>query len=155
MVLTGREAAAVAQEPGVEQVEVTLSDEVWEGRFEVNVEVGSTALRNPAEREQKYKDLFLTLFPMSLELMQTGINLNYQKMLELWFEAAGVVDLDSMVQGNQAALGAVGPDGALGGGVPGLGGLDEGQPNFDGAGPPLGNLDELNTGALPPLTAQG
>jgi hypothetical protein len=155
MVLTGREAAAVAQEPGVEQVEVTLSDEVWEGRFEVNVEVGSTALRNPAEREQKYKDLFLTLFPMSLELMQTGINLNYQKMLELWFEAAGVDDLDSMFQGNQAALGAVGPDGALGGGVPGLGGLDEGQPNFDGAGPPLGNLDELNTGALPPLTAQG
>ena len=157
MVLTGREAAAVAQEPGAQQVEVTLSDEVWEGRFEVNVEVGSTELRNPAEREQKYKDLFLTLFPMSLELMQTGINLNYQKMLELWFEAAGVDDLDSMFQGNQAALGAVGPGGdALGGGEQlGLGGLAEGQPNFDGAGPPLGKLDESNTGLFPPLTAQG
>ena len=158
LVLTGREAQTVAQDPLAGSVELTLDDETWVGRFEVMVEVGSTELRNPAEREQKYKDLFLTLFPLSMELMQQGIGLNYQKMLELWFEAAGIEDLDSMFQGNSTAAGTVDPElaGLPGGeGAAGLGGLDEGTPNFDAAGPPLGMLDESNTGSLPPLTAQG
>jgi len=159
MVLTGREAQEVSGEADASSVNLTLGDETWQGRFEVFVEIGSTMLRNPAEREQKYKDLFLTLFPLSPDLQQTGISLNYRKMLELWFEAAGVDDLDAMFSGNATGTGidAGGLDPELlaqleGGqaGAQGLG-LGPGTPNLDGAGPPLG-LDETNTGTLPPLT---
>ena len=160
MVLTGREAQEVSGEADASSVQLTLGDETWVGRFEVFVEIGSTMLRNPAEREQKYKDLFLTLFPLSPDLEQSGIQLNYRKMLELWFEAAGVDDLDAMFQGNQAAAGGLDPNllAQLEGGQagpPGLGGppgIGPGTPNFDGAQPPLGGLSEANTGALPPLT---
>jgi hypothetical protein len=164
MVLTGREAQEVSGEAGASAVNLTLGDETWVGRFEVFVEIGSTMLRNPAEREQKYKDLFLTLFPLNQELTQTGITLNFRKMIELWLEAAGVDDLDAMFQGNatgtgiddagldpellaQLEGGQAGPEGL--GGPPGIG---PGTPNFAGAAPPLGGLDEINTGALPPLT---
>ena len=160
MVLTGREAQEVSGEADASAVSLTLGDETWVGRFEVFVEIGSTMLRNPAEREQKYKDLFLTLFPIQQELTQTGISLNYRKMLELWFEAAGVDDLDAMFSGNATGTGIddAGLDPALldqlQGGQAGPQGLGQGPgtPNFDGAQPPLGGLDELNTGALPPLT---
>ncbi len=159
MVLTGREAQEVSGEADASSVELTLGDETWVGRFEVFVEIGSTMLRNPAEREQKYKDLFLTLFPIQQELTQTGITLNYRKMLELWFEAAGVDDLDAMFQGNATGTGIddAGLDPELlaqleGGQAGGQGlGLGPGTPNFDGAQPPPA-LSEANTGALPPLT---
>jgi hypothetical protein len=158
MVLTGREAQEVSGDANAASVNLTLNDETWVGRFEVFVEIGSTMLRNPAEREQKYKDLFLTLFPLFQELGAVGIQLNYRKMLELWFEAAGVDDLDAMFQGNATGTGGLDPGllaGLPGGeaGLPaGAGGLPPGAPNFDGAGPPLGALDESNTGTLPPLT---
>ena len=158
MVLTGREAQEVSGDPTAAAVNLTLNDETWVGRFEVHVEIGSTMLRNPAEREQKYKDMFMTLFPMFQELGAVGIQLNFRKMLELWFEAAGVDDLDAMFAGNATGTGGVGPDplGGLPGGEAGLpggaGGQLPGIPNFDGAGPPLGGIDENNAGTLPPLT---
>lgn len=149
LVLTGRQAQQVSGDPLTASLKLTPDAEMWGvGKFEVFVEVGSTELRNPAEREQKYKDLFLTLFPQFEALQMMGIQVNFQKILELWFEAAGVEDLEAMFgQGTQPPM--MSPDMMMGaeGAVPGLA---PGQPNFDGAAPPIG-IDELNSGMLPPV----
>lgn len=102
LVLTGKEAQAVAQVSGeadlssVESVRLSPDDALFDGVYEVFVEQGSTELRNPVMREQKYREMAKMLVGMAPVLSQVGVQLNYRKVFELYFEAAGVDDIDGM-----------------------------------------------------------
>lgn len=105
MILTGKEAQAVAQADdeigdasAVTQVMITPDRGLFAGRYEVFVEQGSTELRNPVMREQKYREMLAMLVEQAPVVVQFGVNLNLQKAYELYFEAAGVDDINSMFQ---------------------------------------------------------
>lgn len=180
LILTGKEAQAVAavdmqgdpnaRPSDVDTVRIEPSSELFKGNYEVFVEQGSTELRNPQMREQKYREMTETLVNMAPVLQQLGVTINYQKSFELWFEAAGIDDLDGMFQAPQAPPPppqVPAPGGGAGGGLPSgmtpemmqglppevaaqaqamLAGSGEGQP-----GPPTDTLGPENTGALPPI----
>lgn len=124
MILTGREAQAVfaaekqgqasqgmdisAQPPAeaVVDAEFNLGSEIWKGTFEVFVRKYSTELRNPVAKEQKYKEMFTILLQAAPQLAEMGATVpNITKVMELWLEAAGIDDIDSILQPseNQAA----------------------------------------------------
>lgn len=125
LILTGREAQAVyaaeqqglannpAQpQPGlppapeeavsseqVVDVEMHMTSEVWKGTYEVFVKQYSTELRNPVLKEQKYREMFSTILQGAPIMQQLGIQVpNLQKIMELWFEAAGIDDVDALLQ---------------------------------------------------------
>lgn len=69
---------------------------VWVGTYEVLVEQASTELRSPIIREQKFKDMAFELIQFQPALAEQGIRLDLRKILTLWFEAAGIDDVDGM-----------------------------------------------------------
>ena len=120
LILTGREAQAVyaAEQQGlaaqgtdisgdpapetVVDAEVKLSSEIWKGTYEVFVKQYSTELRNPVLKEQKYREMFMALMQAAPAMQQLGMQPpNLNKVLELWLEAAGVDDIDSVLQPSQ------------------------------------------------------
>jgi hypothetical protein len=125
----------------------------------VFVERGSTELRNPLFKEQKYKEMFMVLLQAAPMLGQMGVPINIKRIMEMWLEAAGVDDIDGifeqqMAQDPQmAALLAQYGGGAQGGGGPaGLGGpnsQEPGVPNTFGVGPPGEAITSSNSGILP------
>jgi len=134
-------------------VTLTPSEEIFEGRYEVEVEQGSTELRNPIFREQKFREMAVELVNMSPVLQQSGITVNLRKALERWFEAAGIADIEGMFD----AAGGLPPEimAQLQGGqqgAPNGAGLvpSPGQPNIDAAQPPIAALTAGNTGQNPP-----
>lgn len=157
-------ARAVKAEAGLSDVIMTPTEEIFVGVYEVEVESGSTEMRSPAFKEQKFREMAQSLVGMSQALQMSGVNINYRKVFELWFEAAGITDVEGMFQdaqtapGMPAAPGAPGPAGVppemaalLGGGPPGGIQPGEGQPNLQTAQAPQAPITSENTGALAPV----
>lgn len=145
----------------VESVTVKPSAEFFVGEYIVEVEQGSTEMRNPVFKEQKYRELATELVNMSPGLAQMGVQVNLRKVLEMWFEAAGIADVEGMFEAApQAAPGMMpGMDPAAAGGVDPMAGMlgaigpqgtPAGMPNIGGVGAPTDPLTEANTGMMPP-----
>lgn len=169
MVVTGRDAQEMAaneqdEDPSsVIEGELTMDAQVFEGEYEVFVETGSTEMTNPRFREEKYKDMFLTLLQAAPILMQLGQQPpNLSKVLELWLEAAGIENIDTVLQPDQgmqqammqqqmmAQMGGAEEGGDPNQTVPGLGQTAPGQPEPGNVGPPMAQPSADNTGAIPP-----
>lgn len=170
MYVTGREAEKLARaagmQPGMDAM-ITPTPELFNGTYTVEVERGSTELRNPQIKSQKMRDMVTIMLNATPILMQLGIPFNMQEMLELWFEAEGIEDVDAlfemgpdqqtlqdmmMLQQAQAmAGGAAGgaPTGAPGEGVAG-GKTPPGAPSPQTATPPMDAISSQNSGTLPP-----
>jgi hypothetical protein len=143
-----QQAAAAGE--NVQGIDVVPSEEIFVGEYEVEVEPNSTELRNPVFREQKYREMALALTQNVPILSQMGVTINLRKAYELWFEAAGIADIEGMFRSPQAALQQQQP--GLPPGPPGAGGVapEEGLPSLPNAEAPLAALTAGNTGALPP-----
>lgn len=142
---------------------INPAPEIWIGTYEVLVEQSSTELRNPVMREQKYRGIVMDLLNATPVLAQQGVILDIKKLLMLWFEAAGIDDVDSLFAPTPAP--SVDPrvnvqlEGELDesgiGGI--LSGLDpaifEGLGGFGGeeGGVPLDAIGPENSGILEPI----
>ena len=130
---------------------LTLGPDIFVGVYQVEVVQNSTELRNPIFKEQKYREMAQALTSAAPALAQQGVMLNLRKVYELWFEAAGIQDVDDLFiaqQGGMPAAPPMAPPAAGGGGpLPGM-------PNLAGLGAPDELLSALNTGALPPEAQQ-
>lgn len=152
LILTGRDAQAVLAAEGqptdpaaVSGARLTPGAGLFEGSYEVFVVQGSTELRNPVLREQKYKEMFNMFMQYGQQLQQAGVQVNMRKITELWLDAAGVDDIDEILASAEAQPQAGEPQ-APGGGLMAMGG-GEGpmQP-----GPPTNLPSPENSGMLPP-----
>lgn len=126
---------------------VSPSPDIFVGEYEVDVEQHSTELRNPVLKEQKAREMATTLLQMAPMLAQLGVTLNYKRLLEDWFEKAGVDDVEGL-------LGAAPEQGGVGA-PPSPAGVTEPAPS-QGSPPPslqdpsqMGALNSTNTGQLP------
>jgi hypothetical protein len=123
-------------------------------------------LRNPKFKEQKYKEMFMTILQAYPLLVQAGVPVNLKRVIEMWLEAAGVDDVDSVLlnapidsMGMQALAQAPGDNqleqlvqGSQGGqGPQGLAGITAqtpGAPNSFGVQPPAEEANPDNSGML-------
>jgi len=149
----GEVQAALDGGVGVQGVVASPGPEIFVGEYSVEVESGSTEMRNPIFKEQKWREMANSLVAMAPQLQQLGVQLNLRKVLEMWFEAAGIADVEGMFEA--AAQGGMGlpPElEAIMGGGHGQhgGGTPEGDANIAGVQPPGDPLTALNTGAMPP-----
>lgn len=177
MVLTGREAQRVAraeQDPDPNTVmegSLILSEDLFHGEYEVFVETGSTEMRSPRFREEKYKDMVMTLAQVAPLLQQLGQPIpNIAKVMELWLEASGIEDLEAvlgpepqqmMQQMQQMGQPGAEQAGAVPAGLPpelagmmGGGsmptGPQPGAPNQGNTAPPAAPVSEENSGIIAP-----
>jgi hypothetical protein len=169
MFISGKEAEQLnrsqGNDPQAGPVILTPNPEVFEGRYRVEVERGSTELRNPQVRAQQLMQMTQMMMGATEVLQQYGIPFNLKKMLEMWFEAEGIKDVEALfepdeAQEQSAALaqqqreadiaatqaGAAGGGGGVGG-PGGPAGTPEGTPNLN-AGPPqdLIKVDRIDRG---------
>lgn len=173
--LTGRDAQLVARSlPPEEQVDemgepidpmsvsqavVTPSPDIFIGTYEVLVEQSSTELRSPAMREEKYRGLVMDLLGALPILGQMGVQLDIRKLLVLWFEAAGIDDVEGLfVGGLPPELGGTGQSMDMTGAAPGQDPLAMLQELATGMSPDevppelvMGQFDDENTGMLPTI----
>lgn len=129
-------------------------DDIFVGLYEVQVETGSTELRNPLFKEQKFREMATTLTQMAPALQQMGVPLNLRKVFEMWFDAAGITDVEGMFE--QAAAPPMPPQlGQMAGAGAPPGGRQpfQDQPQLGSVGPPSAPVDESNSGTLPPELA--
>ena len=160
MIITGRDAQAlgaagavngVAPQQANQLAAVSIDPsanegEMWRGEYQVFVERSSTELRDPLIREQKYRQLFVDITQMLPVLQAQGINPDLRKLLELWLEAAGVDDFESIFgtaappQRSPEQLSAI----AQGGNA--LGGQAAGLPAPGNQGPPAEPVSAENSG---------
>jgi len=169
MFITGREAEKLNRATGEDELatDVILEPipEMFEGRYEVRVERGSTELRNPEVKANQLKDMTVMMLSALPVMKQEGIFFNLQRLMEMWFEAEGIDDVDALFepseeqqermaidlqrQQNEAAnAGATG--GAGGGDVVGGTRTQPGQPRAATTGAPSAPPDESNSGILGP-----
>lgn len=152
LILTGRDAQAVLAAEGqpadpnmVAGARLTPGAGMFDGTYEVFVEQGSTELRNPVLREQKYKEMFSILMGAQPTLAQQGIRIDMRKVVELWLDAAGVDDIDAIL-----ASGEMGPPQQQGPQMQG-GMLAQGMGSVGAAaGPPTAPITAENSGIMPP-----
>lgn len=109
-----------------------LGPEEFEGEYEVMVEQASTELRSPAMRAQQYRDMLETLAALA---PQTGVQVNFKHLMEMWLEAEGIKDVEAMFDVAAPMMPAGDPMAALAG----MGGMD-----------PMVGQDPSNTGMLAP-----
>lgn len=146
--LTGREAETVARADDPSQVGndviVRPGPDIWRGTYEVEVERASTELRNPTMRAEKWRAMFHDLVESAPTLRELGVTPNIRKVMEMWFEAAGVQDPDAMfIEGGQA-----GPPVPLGEEPPATGEGTGLPPNEIPPDASMGAFSEENTGTL-------
>lgn len=167
--LTGRDAEAVLRASGEDVYDeegkpldskLRPIPSLFAGTYEVFVERGSTELRSPRFKEQKFKEMFMILIQNAPILGQLGISLNYKRALELWLEAAGVDDIDGLFE--EQALMDPNVQGLLDqfGGQPDQQQADQatipglfqqpGEPNSFAINPPQQNIDENNSNIIAP-----
>jgi hypothetical protein len=162
MFVSGREAErlnrAVGEDPTQGGVLLTPNPEVFKGRYRVEVERGSTELRNPQVKAQQLMQMTQLMLGATPILQQLGIPFNMKQLLVDWFEAEGLKDVDryfeadeqqAMMQQlalqerqNQVAAAAQGTGGE-GGGAP------AGTPNRGTTMPPTDMINPSNSGMLP------
>lgn len=133
-----------------QQAELRPTEEMFIGEYEVFVESNSTELRNPVFKEQKFREMAQALTGAAPALQQLGMSLNLRKVYELWFEAAGVSDIEGMFEEQQPPQVPAGQPGL--GGPPGAEQLP-GVPNLAAAEAPLDGITPDNSGALPQVPA--
>lgn len=169
--VTGREAERINRAIGAENpmtdIIFTPTPEIFEGRYEVRVERGSTELRNPMVRAQQLQGIVSVMLNATPLLMQMGVPFNIQKLLALWLETEGIEDVDAyfemtedqsamqelslmerlmQMSGAQAGMGgASGSPDFAGGFLPA-----PGQPNTQGLGGPQEAPTPENSGMLAP-----
>jgi len=171
MFISGKEAEqlnrASGNDPQAGPVILTPNPEIFDGRYRVEVERGSTELRNPQVRAQQLMQMTQMMMGATEVLQQYGIPFNLKRMLEMWFEAEGIKDVDALfepdaAQAQSAALaqqqreadiaatqaGAAQGAGGAAGGPGGPSGTPEGTPNLN-AGPPQDLINPANSGMLP------
>ncbi len=168
MYVTGREAERLNRATGQENIETDVAlvptDEIFVGTYEIRVERGSTELRNPQVKAAQLKDITVMMLSALPTLKQEGIFFNLQRLMEMWFEAEGIDDVDALFepsdeqiermqidlerQQNEAA-GAAGPGGG-GEGVVSGGRTAPGQPRSATTQPPDALPSPENSGLLPP-----
>lgn len=170
MYLTGEEAVAALVAGGEDIYDETgnVNDALlvpvpalFQGKYEVFVQAGSTELRNPAVKEQKMHKLVTTLTSAYPLLVQAGVIPDLARAYRLWFESLGIVDTNALLNSPQAVqsyeqqmiaqllLGG----GAAGDPAGGMGGSQAdsiGQPNAAGAAPPQAMPAPSNSGMQPP-----
>jgi hypothetical protein len=168
LILTGRDAQAVtaATDPSADLAKVigarlTPNAEMFDGTYEVFVEQGSTELRNPEVREQKYLGMVQTLLSAQPVLLQLGVQINMRKALELWFEAMGIDDIDALLtappQQGMALGGMSMPPGGMPPEAAGSMGMAPtsptlGVPNQAATGAPTALIGPGNSGMFPPAS---
>lgn len=152
---------------------ITPTDDVFLGEYEIEVESGSTEMRSPSFKEQKYREMAQMLIEYHQPLAMAGVNLNLRKVMELYFESAQVADVEGMFMSEQeAAQAQPQPSGQIaepGEPIPGEAGLPpemaqlmaasgaggiapvEGEPNPDTSGPPYEPVTDENSGLLAPV----
>ena len=169
MYLTGEEAVAALLAGGQDIYDEAgnINDallipvpSLFQGKYEVFVQAGSTELRNPAVKEQKMHKLVTTLTSAYPLLMQAGVFVDLAKAYRLWFEALGITDTNSLLNSPQAIQSAEQQmiaqmllGGAAGGPAGSMGGSQQdmiGQPNAAGAAPPQAMPAPSNSGMQPP-----
>jgi hypothetical protein len=165
MMLSGREAQrAVANDSSnpsngqdVTSAQLVPGADMFVGTYEVFVEQGSTELRNPVVKEQKYREMYTILCNTQPILMQMGVGVDMRKVLELWLDSAGVDNVDAILSVAASPM----PQAAAPGGLPAMdptatGGLMPptglGDPNMMGAMPPEGMIGPGNSGMMPPIS---
>jgi hypothetical protein len=170
--VTGREAERLNRTMGMEDpmqnATLTPTPEIFEGRYEVRVERGSTELRNPEVKAEQLRNMVQMMLSATPLLMQIGVQFNIRHLLELWFEAEGIDDVEAlfqedegqaimqqlqMMQQAQAAMGNEGPGQPQNGApsqVVGGAATQPGQPRPDTAMAPGAMPDEGNSGILAP-----
>lgn len=125
---------------------VSPSPDIFEGEYEVEVESHSTELRNPVLKEQKAREMVEIIMSMAQILPQFGVNINYVRLFEDWFEKAGIDDIEGLLEGAGQPTPSAGmppPAGA------GPGALSPGMPPPSLQDPSLmGMLGPDNTGAF-------
>lgn len=156
--LTGEEAQAALVASGQDVYDeqgrpldalLQVRPALFTGKYEVFVQTGSSELRNPIAKEQKYRNLFITLLQAYPMLLQAGVTVSLRQVLRLWLEAVGVADINSILD-DPAAIAAAQSQLALQA-VQAGGQIDTtGQPNPFGVQPPSDLIDFNNSGMLPP-----
>ena len=133
---------------------LSMGPDIFEGVYQVEVVQNSTELRNPLLKEQKYREMTQMMLEATPILAQTGIQINLRKFFEMWFESAGIQDIEDLfIEQPQGQI----PQGQMPGqpGQPGpQPGAGQDQPNMAGLGAPEDFLSFLNTGAMPPEAGQ-
>jgi hypothetical protein len=166
--VTGREAEKLNRATGADELQTDALlaplPEMFEGRYEVRVERGSTELRNPEVKANQLKDMTQMMLSATPILMQLGIPFNIQRLMEMWFEAEGIDDVDALFETDeeqalrqqldlqrqqQEAAGITGaaPSRVVGGTETG-----PGEPRSETTGAPSATVDETNSGLLGPRT---
>ncbi len=170
MFISGKEAEALnrasGNDPQAGPVLLTPNPEIFEGRYRVEVERGSTELRNPQVRAQQLMQMTQMMMGATEVLQIYGVQFNLKRMLEMWFEAEGIKDVDALFEPDEeqaqaadlarqqqeaqiAATQAGAAAGGGGGGGGGVSGTPQGQPNRAGAQPPQDLINPANSGMLP------
>ncbi len=165
--VTGREAEKLNRATGQEELDtdvvLTPLPEVFTGKYQVSVERGSTELRNPEVKANQLKDMTVMMLSALPVLKTEGIFFNLQRLMEMWFEAEGIDDVDALFepseeqvqrmqidlerQQNEATAGA--EEGAAG---PVVGGTrtSPGQPRPETTSAPSASPSPENSGMLGP-----
>lgn len=150
-----------------QDTEINIEPDLFVGIYKVLVERGSTELRNPQLKEQRFKEMFMTVSSTYPVLLQAQVQPDLRRFLELWLEAAGVDDIERMFlnQDQDPAVGQLlaqydpqaGGDGfgvppAEGAGNVPIAGRQQGvgQPKPESTGPPTDQIAPENSGILPP-----
>ena len=165
--VTGREAEKLNRATGQAelQTDVLLEPvpEIFQGKYQVSVERGSTELRNPEVKANQLKDMTVMMLSALPTLKAEGIFFNLQRLMEMWFEAEGIDDVDALFepseeqvqrmeidlerQQNEAAAGA--PE-ASGGTVVSGSRTAPGQPRAATTNAPSATPNASNSGILGP-----
>lgn len=143
------EAISMLATPDMKMDAVVSPDpSIFVGEYEVDVEQSSTELRNPVLKEQKYREMATDLTSMFPILAQAGVTINLKKVFELWFEAAGVDDVDAMFEAGMTPQTMMAQQQQP---QPGKGPrVAPGEPNIAAVQPPADMISADNTGANPP-----
>jgi hypothetical protein len=168
MFITGREAEKLNRATGQEEVDTDValvpSEEIFVGTYEIRVERGSTELRNPEVKANQLKDMTVMMLSALPVLKQEGIFFNLQRLMEMWFEAEGIDDVDALFepseeqiermgidlerQQNEAANAAGTPEGS--GNIVSGTRTSPGQPRAATTNAPSASPTPANSGMLPP-----
>ena len=168
--VTGRESEKLNRATGQEEIqtdnELIPIPEIFEGRYEVRVERGSTELRNPEVKANQLKDMTVMMLSALPTLKMEGIFFNLQRLMEMWFEAEGIDDVDALFepsqeqvqrmqidlqrQQNEALAAGESGGGGTGGDVVGGTRTQPGQPRAATTGAPSAPPDASNSGILGP-----
>jgi hypothetical protein len=172
MYVTGREAEQLNRSQGMEDPRynstITPTPEIFEGKYEVRVQRGSTELRNPEVKAQQMQEMVQMMLSATPILMQIGVPFNIQRLMMEWMEAEGLEDVEAyfepeeqqgqmqqlmMMQQAQQAAGQGGPGNPQQGApsqVVGGTGTKMGEPRDETAQAPAENPNDQNSGILSP-----